>query len=171
MKIHNKFPTGFTVPGGSRTHGLSLRRRTLYPTELRRHFTRLFYYIHLKKARILLRLLSCNIYNLFDIFSFTNYNKITSQNFLFFTHNKKVSYAHLREPRLRSKNFLVRGSVHPSRSVLFCKKFEELSYRIKKCSSNTLAMYNILKKAHFFRALACCVATNSSLRAVHKFFI
>ena len=25
------------VPGGSRTHGLSLRRRTLYPTELRKH--------------------------------------------------------------------------------------------------------------------------------------
>ena len=27
----------YGVPGGSRTHGLSLRRRTLYPTELRKH--------------------------------------------------------------------------------------------------------------------------------------
>ena len=27
----------FYVPGGIRTHGLSLRRRTLYPAELRRH--------------------------------------------------------------------------------------------------------------------------------------
>ena len=25
------------VPGGIRTHGLSLRRRTLYPAELQRH--------------------------------------------------------------------------------------------------------------------------------------
>lgn len=28
----------YGVPGGNRTHGLSLRRRTLYPTELRKHF-------------------------------------------------------------------------------------------------------------------------------------
>ncbi len=27
----------YGVPGGIRTHGLSLRRRTLYPAELRRH--------------------------------------------------------------------------------------------------------------------------------------
>ncbi len=32
------------VPGGSRTHGLSLRRRTLYPAELRRHFSILLFY-------------------------------------------------------------------------------------------------------------------------------
>ena len=33
------FAGGFSgVPGGSRTHGLSLRRRTLYPAELRKRF-------------------------------------------------------------------------------------------------------------------------------------
>ena len=33
------FSGGFSgVPGGSRTHGLSLRRRTLYPAELRKRF-------------------------------------------------------------------------------------------------------------------------------------
>ena len=41
----NRFRTRirlFGVPGGNRTHGLSLRRRTLYPTELRKHIQRRF---------------------------------------------------------------------------------------------------------------------------------
>ena len=33
------FAKKYGVPGGIRTHGLSLRRRTLYPAELRRHKT------------------------------------------------------------------------------------------------------------------------------------
>ena len=33
----------FGVPGGNRTHGLSLRRRTLYPTELRKQAILIFF--------------------------------------------------------------------------------------------------------------------------------
>ena len=44
----------FGVPGGSRTHGLSLRRRTLYPTELRKHaFCKsIIYYADMKIKQI-----------------------------------------------------------------------------------------------------------------------
>ena len=36
------FSAFFGVPGGIRTHGLSLRRRTLYPAELQRHSKTIF---------------------------------------------------------------------------------------------------------------------------------
>ena len=41
-----------TAPGGIRTHGLSLRRRSLYPAELRKHVHFLAYllgFLHLRK--------------------------------------------------------------------------------------------------------------------------
>ena len=44
-RLHMGHSTG--VLGGIRTHGLSLRRRTLYPAELRRHlFTTDIFYIN-----------------------------------------------------------------------------------------------------------------------------
>ena len=46
----------YGVPGGSRTHGLSLRRRTLYPTELQKHFLHQVYihfYVLSNKKRVL----------------------------------------------------------------------------------------------------------------------
>ena|GEM_PF-5542516 len=50
---------GFGVPGAARTRGLSLRRRTLYPTELRRLVIQLLpesecTYIHLGGERSIL---------------------------------------------------------------------------------------------------------------------